>query len=93
MSDHTKLYFKETQQMLSVGWVSVVLDYRISGLAQCIIWGHGSHPWLSLIGVFFNSVASMVSVKLRLPSSHLRKQGSIQIDDENYKENSKNNCW
>lgn len=64
MSDHTKLYFEETQQMFSAAWVSVVLHYRNSGLAQCIIWGHGMHPWLSLIGV-----ASMVSVKLRLPSA------------------------
>lgn len=41
MSDHTELYFKETQQMFSVGWVSMVLHYRISDLVECIIWGHG----------------------------------------------------
>lgn len=35
----------------------------------------------------------MVSVTLRLPSALLRKWGSIQIDDENYKENSEINCW
>lgn len=46
-----------------------------------------------LIGVFFYSVASMVSVKIRLPSALLQKRGSIEIDDENYKENSENNCW